>query len=603
MQALILAAGMGRRLGGLTHDKTKAMVEVNGKSLIARMLEAIAGAGIRKTIIVTGHGAAGLRAFVDKNRGDLDIIFVDNPLYETTNNIYSLWLARSHLEADDTLLLESDIIFEPEVLREVVQSPARNLAVVAKFEPWMDGTVTILDPDENIVDIVPKGLFKWADADNYYKTVNIYKFSSDFAKRFYLPFLNAYITSFGRSKYYEQVLTVITYLNKSELKAHPLRGRKWYEIDDANDLAVAETLFADRGQRLAQYQKRYGGYWRFPGLKDFCYLVNPYFPGRRMIDEIDRSLHALLTSYPSGLDVQNALAARLFGCDPEQILAGNGASELIRALLECVEGELGLVVPSFDEYARRTPGGPAPRLFRTHGPDFSYNIADLMKFAEGLSLLVLINPDNPSGHFINRHDLLALAGRLENKHTRLLLDESFVDFADESAGGSILTGEVLARYPHLAVIRSISKSYGIPGLRLGVLGSADRNLIASIRSALPVWNINSLGEFFLQIIGKYQDDYAQACQRLREERTRFSGELGRPGLLRVINSQANYFLCEVGGGFTATSLAQALLDRNEILIKDCTGKRGLEEGQYVRIAVRDRADNDFLIAALENLRV
>ena len=603
MQALILAAGMGRRLGSLTHDKTKAMVEVNGKTLIARMLEAIAAAGIRRTIIVTGHGAAGLRAFVGKNHSDLNIVFVDNPLYETTNNIYSLWLARSHLEADDTLLLESDIIFEPEVLREVVQSPAPNLAVVAKFEHWMDGTVTILDADENIVDILPKALFKWADADNYYKTVNIYKFSRDFAKRFYLPFLNAYITSFGRSKYYEQVLTVITYLNKSELKAYPLRGRKWYEIDDANDLAVAETLFADRGQRMVQYQKRYGGYWRFPGLKDFCYLVNPYFPGRRMIDEIDRSLLALVTSYPSGLDVQNALAARLFECDPDQILAGNGASELIRALLRYVEGEIGLIVPSFDEYARRGPGGPEPRLFRTRGPDFGYSIADLMKFAEGLSLLVLINPDNPSGHFISRHDLLTLAGQLDKRGTRLLLDESFVDFADEGTGGSMLTGEVLARYPRLAVIRSISKSYGIPGLRLGVLGSADRNLISAVRSALPIWNINSLGEFFFQIIGKYKDDYTQACRRLREERTRFSSQLGRTGLLRAINSEANYFLCEVGGGFTATSLAHALLDRHEILIKDCTGKRGLEEGQYVRIAVRDRADNDFLIAALENLRV
>ncbi len=603
MQALILAAGMGRRLGGLTRDKTKAMVEVNGKTLIARMLEAIAGAGIRRTIIVTGHGAAGLRAFVEKNRGELDITFVDNPLYETTNNIYSLWLARSHLEADDTLLLESDMIFEPEILREVVRSPARNLAVVARFEHWMDGTVTILDADENIVDILPKALFKWADADNYFKTVNIYKFSSGFSRRFYLPFLNAYITSFGRSKYYEQALTAITYLSKTELKAYPLKGRKWYEIDDANDLAVAETLFADRGRRLIQYQKRYGGYWRFPGLRDFCYLVNPYFPSRQMVDEIDRSLPVLLTSYPSGLDVQNALAARLFECDPDRILVGNGASELIRALLGSVEGAIGLVVPTFDEYARHGPGGPEVKLLRTHAPDFRYGVAELTKFADGLSMLVLVNPDNPSGHFICRSDLLALAGHLDRKGTRLLLDESFVDFADESAGGSMLTDEVLTRYPRLAVIRSISKSYGIPGLRLGVLGSADRDLIHAIRSALPVWNINSLGEFFLQIMGKYKDDYAQACRRLREERARFARALGRVSFLRVINSEANYFLCEVSGGLTATELARTLLDRHEALIKDCTGKRGLENGEYVRIAVRDSADNDFLIAALESVRV
>jgi len=603
MQALILAAGMGRRLGGLTRDKTKAMVEVNGKTLIARMLEGIGAAGIRRTIIVTGHGAAGLRAFVEKIRGDLEVIFVDNPLYETTNNIYSLWLARDHLEADDTLLLESDLIFEPEILREVVDSPARNLAVVARFEPWMDGTVAILDADENIVDIVPKGLFKWAAADNYFKTVNIYKFSSDFSKRFYLPFLNAYITSFGRSKYYEQALTVITYLSKTELKAYPLRGRKWYEIDDANDLAIAETLFADRSQRLVQYQKRFGGYWRFPGLRDFCYLVNPYFPSRQMIDEIDRSLRVLLTSYPSGLDVQNALAARLFDCDPAQILVGNGASELIRAMLGCVEGEIGVVLPAFEEYARPGPGGPQVRLLRTNGPDFRYGVAELKKFAEGLSMLVIVNPDNPTGHLIGRRDLLALVEHLDRKGTRMLLDESFVDFADESAGGSMLTQDVLARFPRLAVIRSISKSYGIPGLRLGVLGSADRKLIHAIRSALPVWNINSLGEFFLQIMGKYKDDYTQACRLLREERARFSQALARVSFLRVINSEANYFLCEVGSGLTATALARQLLDRHEVLIKDCTGKRGLEDGEYVRIAVRDSADNDFLISAVESVRV
>jgi histidinol-phosphate/aromatic aminotransferase/cobyric acid decarboxylase-like protein/choline kinase len=597
MQALILAAGMGRRLGSLTQDKTKAMIEINGRTLIERMLEAIAAAGIRRAIIVTGHGAASLRAFVDSHRGSLDVTFVDNPLFETTNNIYSLWLARSYLEADDTLLLESDVIFEPGILREIVDSPAPNLAVVARFEPWMDGTVTVLDDDGNIVDIVPKTLFKWAEADSYYKTANIYKFSSDFSKQFYLPFLNAYITSFGRSKYYEQALTVITYLNKTELRAFRMGTRKWYEIDDANDLAVAETLFADPDRALTQYQKRYGGYWRFPRLRDFCYLVNPYFPSPRMLDELQRSARGLLTSYPSGLDVQNALAAALFDCDPAHVLVGNGASELVRIALSRIEGEIGVVVPTFEEYLRTGPGGGRVRQFRPRDADFGYSVEELEDFAAGLGLLVLVNPDNPTGHCIAQRDRLALIEHLSRKGVRLLLDESFVDFADEGVGGSMLNAELLRRYPSVMVVRSISKSYGVPGLRLGVLGSADRELLSGIRTELPVWNINSIGEFFLQIIGKYRNEYADACARLRQERAKFERGLKQFGFLRVVNSQANYFLCELGG-LKATALAQTLLDQHAVLIKDCTGKRGLEGGEYVRIAVRDTSDNDFLLAAL-----
>jgi histidinol-phosphate/aromatic aminotransferase/cobyric acid decarboxylase-like protein/choline kinase len=600
MQAIILAAGMGRRLGPITEDKPKAMVEVNGKALIERMFESLKLAGIRRVIIVTGHRAATLKDFATKRNHGLEIIFVDNSQYETTNNIYSLWLARHYLESSDTLLLESDIIFEPEIIDEVVNNPNPNLAIVARFEPWMDGTVTILDANDNIIDMLPKSLFRWANVESYYKTVNIYKFSSEFSRRFYVPFLEAYIASFGDSKYYEQALTIITFLSKTELKAMRLDGRKWYEIDDANDLAIAETLFAEGEEALTRYQRLYGGYWRFPRLRDFCYLVNPYFPSERMTEEFKSNLGVLVSSYPSGFDSQSRLAARVFHCDPSQVLVGNGASELIRVVLSSGNWRIGIVAPTFEEYLMSDRWGGSVGVYYAPPPDFHYGIEELTELAKGLDALVLINPDNPSGHFIGQWQLVRIIERLGAAGVRLILDESFVDFADEPDGASMLRGDVLRRYPSLTVIRSISKSFGVPGLRLGVLASGDEQFISQIKQRLPIWNINSLAEYFLQVCGKYKDDYGDACERLRNERQRFLSALARIPFLRPVPSQANYFLCEVKEGLSATRLTHHLLENHGVLIKDCTGKRGLEHGQYVRIAIRGESDNDFLLSALKD---
>ncbi len=506
MQAIILAAGMGRRLGTITEDKPKAMVEVNGKTLIERMFESLRLAGIRRVVIVTGHRASTLKDFATKKAHGLEIVFVDNPRFESTNNIYSLWLARHYLESDETLLLESDIIFEREIIADLAANPNPNLAVVAKFEPWMDGTVTILDPADNVIDILPKSLFRWTDAAAYYKTVNIYKFSPEFSKRFYVPFLEAYIASFGDSKYYEQALTVITFLSKTELKAFRLNGRKWYEIDDANDLAVAETLFAEGEQSLVRYQKLYGGYWRFPRLRDFCYLVNPYFPPERMIDELKGNLAVLLSSYPSGSESQSRLAARLFNCDPSQIVVGNGASELIRAAMSTRTWLVGVVVPTFGEYLSVEACGSKLRVLNASPPDFHYGIEELEQLAKGLDLVVLVNPDNPSGHFVGQWGLSQIIERLGAADTRVLLDESFLDFADQHDAASMLQAGILRRYPSLIVIKSISKSFGVPGLRLGVLASGDEDFVAQIKQYLPVWNVNSFGEYFMQIFSKYQDN-------------------------------------------------------------------------------------------------
>ena len=302
MQAIILAAGMGRRLGEFTKNNTKCMVPVNGVKLIDRMLTQLAALHLQRVVIVVGYEGQRLRNYIGNRYDDvLRIEYVNNPVYDKTNNIYSLALAKEQLQEDDTLLIESDLIFDDSMFPLILDDPRPNLALVAKYETWMDGTMVCIDDDCNIVNFVPKKAFSYAETYRYYKTVNIYKFSREFSRHKYVPFLEAYTKAVGNNEYYEQVLRVITLLDKTDLKALPITTEKWYEIDDVQDLDIASALFADQpAERKKQYMRRYGGYWRFPGMLDFCYLVNPYFPSERMRDEMRANFDVLLTEYPSG---------------------------------------------------------------------------------------------------------------------------------------------------------------------------------------------------------------------------------------------------------------------------------------------------------------
>ena len=334
MQALMLAAGMGKRLGRFTKNSTKCMVNVNGKTLIEYAIEALVKCGIQKFIIVVGYKSEILKNYIkekfpkEKLNG-MEIEFIENTIFDKTNNIYSLYLARKELEKDDTILLESDLIFKGKIIQQMISSPEKNLAAVSHYENWMDGTCTLLDENDSITGMVSKENFSWQKTDLYYKTVNIYKFSSDFSKKYYIPFLEAYQKTFGMNEYYEQVLRIISYLQPNILKGFKVSSDDWYEIDDAADLAIAENKFATTKEKLKLFEKRFGGFWRFPKLKDYCYLVNPYFPPESMVEEMKSNFSILLDQYPSGAYQNSILAGKIFNIAPENIVVGNGAAELI----------------------------------------------------------------------------------------------------------------------------------------------------------------------------------------------------------------------------------------------------------------------------------
>ncbi len=602
MQAIILAAGMGKRLGALTRDNTKCMIKVNGVTLIDRLLTQLSKLEIKKVVIVIGYEGQKLKEYIGINYKGLFIEYIENPIFDKTNNIYSLSLAKEQLKSDDTLLIESDLIFDDSLFQMIMDDPYPNIALVDKYETWMDGTMVRLDDENNIVNFVPKKAFKYSDTEFYYKTVNIYKFSRNFSETNYIPFLEAYTKALGNNEYYEQVLRVITLLDKSDLKALPLSGQKWYEIDDIQDLDIAETLFADSEIKLSLYQKRYGGYWRFPNLLDFCYLVNPYFPTQRMKEELKANFDILLSEYPSGMSVNSLLIGKYFGLKQEYVCVGNGAAELIKSLMEHIQGNIGVVFPTFEEYPNRKPEQEIiPYIPSTS--DFSYTASDLENFYsdKNISALLLINPDNPSGNFITKEDILLLATWAKAREIVFIVDESFVDFATGSTENSLLHNEILESFKNLIVIKSISKSYGVPGLRLGVIATSDTQLTSQLKKDVSIWNINSFAEFYMQIFGKYENDYKTACTKFQNERKHFFQKLQQINFLRVIPSQANYFLCEVISKYTSKELTEILLDKENILIKDCGTKAAFNGRNYIRIAVRDEIDNAKLIDSLKQL--
>ena len=598
MQAIILAAGMGKRLKELTQNSTKCMVKVNGVTLIDRMLHQIERQHLSRIIIVVGYEGQKLIDYIGTLGIQTPIIYINNPIYDKTNNIYSLALAKDWLVKDDTLLFESDLIFEDSVLETLVNDPRDTLALVDKYESWMDGTCVKLGEDDSIEAFVPGKKFKFSEIKEYYKTVNLYKFSKHFSETHYVPFLEAYQAALGQNEYYEQVLRVITMLDDPEIKAKRLEGQRWYEIDDIQDLDIAESIFTpDEDERVKLLQGRYGGYWRYPKLLDFCYLVNVYYPPMRMKDELRANFNTLLTEYPSGMSVNSLLAAKNFGVHQENILVGNGAAELIKSLMSHLTGKVGFIRPTFDEYPNRYDRENSVD-FTPDNQDYSYTADDLMTYfgEHKVDTLIVVNPDNPSGNYIPKADLLRLIDWSKAAGMRLLIDESFVDFADEP-DNTLIEQDLLAANPHLYVMKSISKSYGVPGLRLGVLASGDTDTIADMKKDVSIWNINSFGEFYMQIAEKYKKDYTAALVKFREERARFQSELATIKGVRVIPSQANFIMVELEKGIDPKELLKRLLIKHNMLIKELTTKTNGRN--YLRLAVRDKTDNDKLVAAMK----
>lgn len=355
-------------------------------------------------------------------------------------------------------------------------------------------------------------------------------------------------------------------------------------------------------QLLEQYYSRYGGFWEYPEMLDYCYLVNPYFNRSKIIDEMQNNFRTLVSEYPAGMAVNSKLASECWNVKEEYIIPGNGAAELIKALMENLEGTVGVVRPTFEEYPNRLPDERVV-TFVPRNEDFRYDADDMIEFfgKNMVDTILLINPDNPSGNFIPMSGVHKLAQWCEDSRICFVLDESFVDFSVGFKDNTFLNDAILEKYPHMCVMKSISKSYGVPGLRLGILCSADSVLISKMKKKVSIWNINSFAEFFMQIYPKYRDDYELACEEFIKAREDFEIELRKIPFIRVMPSQANYFFLEVLAPYKPKELCAILLKEYNILASACLAKKGIEPNKYMRIAIRNHGDNAKFIAAMREL--
>lgn len=599
MQSIILAAGLGSRLGELTKECTKCMVKINGITLIERMLRQLDRYGMDRIIIVTGYKGDILKDYVQNLRINTPVVFVDNSDYRHTNNIYSLWLTREFLEEMDSLVLESDMIFEDRVIEKMLAVDNGCGTFVARPRPWMDGSIVKLDKDNNIVYFVDDEEVKRIDPSYYHKIVSIYKFKKRYVSEKYMTYLNEYVKKNKDNNLYESLLKVIDLDVEKKIPAEILDEEQWYEINDIQDMDIAESMFADGNEKVRKYLQRYGGYWRYPAMRDFCYLVNPYFPNERFMNEMKSNFDVLVREYPSGMAVNSLLAGHFFGVRTENICVGNGTAELIKSLMENISGNIGMVYPTFEEYPHRKKDVEVIPYYVVD-KDFDYSVDDIMSYYEGkdISAIVLVNPDNPSGHFISKKDILRLEDWCCSKGRKLIVDESFIDFVEDDEWHTLLDMEVLLNHPSLIVLKSISKSFGVAGLRLGVIATADTDLIAFMKKDVAIWNINSFAEYYLQIIEKYRDDYYEAMEKFKEVRRRYLDKLSKIKGFKVYPSQANYVMCHIENSVTSTELADILLNRYNVLIKNLASKEGLNKGNYVRLSVKSDEENDYIVNAL-----
>jgi histidinol-phosphate/aromatic aminotransferase/cobyric acid decarboxylase-like protein/choline kinase len=591
MQALILAAGYGRRMQPLTQTTHKTLLPIGDRTVIERIIDALLAYNITDIAIVTGYLADDLKAFLARTYPQMAITYIHNDRYAQTNNIYSLALALENLPlTSDMVLIESDLIFEPAVLGRLLACQHPNVALVDHYRSGMDGTVVTVD-DGMVTSVIPSYL-QGADFDfhNKYKTLNIYRFSQAFCTTVFKRLLTYYARVIDDNCYYELILGILIYMQREVIHAVVLQGEKWAEIDDPNDLDDAHFRFVE-AQRLRVLESSFGGFWHYDVL-DFCYLRNMYFPTGAVLSELRNNMQVLVQNYGSAQHIVNRKLAYYLLCDAAHVTALNGASQFYPFLQRAFTGKHVLMpAPSFGEYARIFPQA------RTYRDEVGLHTTEILEQAQTCDLVVVVNPNNPTGSTLPTSWLYDFAAT--HPHTTLLVDESFIEFSQERSLLPLLEQAPLA---NVVLLTSLSKTLGVPGLRLGYVYSTTSAWHMTLREALPIWNLNSLAEYFLEIILKHRPAIDLSWQYTIRDREQLAAQLARlPLVERVYPSGGNFLLTALRcNRSTCQQLVDTLLRHDGIYVKDVS-TRFHGQQSYLRLAVRLPTEHTRFLACWRRL--
>ena len=329
---------------------------------------------------------------------------------------------------------------------------------------------------------------------------------------------------------------------------------------------------------------------RVEELIDFSANINPSGFPEGVREAIIEAL-PLLRHYPDPRCVELVEAiARQKGLTRDQVLVGNGSTELIYLVARSLKPRKAMIVaPAFCEYERALELAGAETVFHLtfESTDFTLTKPPL---TDGCQLVFLANPGNPSGTVMAPDILLNVLETFESRGIWTILDEAFIDFVDEAS----MTAH-LKQFPHLVILRSFTKFYGLPGLRLGCVLADEKVIDRFLREAEP-WSVNVMAQAAGLVCFK-DSDYAKKTRALVDrERARLIAELSRIEGLKVFPGRANYLLVKISQpGWTASRLKDAMT-RHNILIRDAGNFQGLDE-RFFRVAVRLPEENKKLVQA------
>ena len=587
MKAIILAAGYGNRMRPLTDNLHKTMVTVAGKTIIGRIIDGLLENNISDIVVVTGYRAEELKNYLTSTFAKVKFTFVHNEKYRETNNIFSMALAFETITIDtDIILIESDLIYRPEIIRRLIASPYGNVALVDKYRHGMDGTVVAVQ-EKRITNVIPSHLqpenFDFSDK---YKTLNIYKFSKELCETSFKNLLIYYARTIDHNCYYELILGILIYMQKETIHAEIVEGESWSEVDDPNDLQVAEFAFHRNRKEILEYN--FGGYWNYDVL-DFCFIRNMYFPNHAMVSELRNSLPDLIHNYGSRQAVLDRKMSWFLLCKEANVLALNGASQIYPMLASRFGAAKAFIPsPSFGEYQR---------IFKNctnYDDKVGFDLKGIERGSKDAEIVVFVNPNNPTGSLIPSEWICAFAEK--NPAQTVVVDESFIEFADVTPMLSLLEKKPL---DNVLIIKSLSKSLGVPGIRLGYAYSCNAELMKHLHGQVPIWNMNSIAEHYLEIILKHRNALKRSFEQTVIDRTTFGGRLSTcPQVERVYPSAGNFLLVELKAkAATAAKITTQLLEKHSIYVKDVTDKFGNGKN-YLRLAVRLPEENERLVAAL-----
>ena len=361
-----------------------------------------------------------------------------------------------------------------------------------------------------------------------------------------------------------------------------------------------KNKYTTQAEKYEYISKQHGGYYRHD-FTDHAYLYNLYFPPKAVFSHLKENIKDLVLNYPMAQDALAELIGNIIEQPTPRIVVGNGAAEIIKILSGHLAKKIIVPVPSFNEYVNAAPEGHVVE-FPLEFPSFQL---DVDKFAAeaikvGADMAVVVTPNNPTSLLVPKADLIRLSQKLNKHNCMLIVDESFLDFANDKE--QISLEQDIAKYPNVAILKSMSKAYGICGLRIGYMLTANIEFAASVRNGIHIWNINGFAEEFLRILPQYQQEFDASCKKVRTDRDAFYEMLCGIDGMTVFKPDANYIFCRLPeAALSGPEVTKRLFIKYNIYIKDSVGKTQPDADRYIRIASRTQEENNTLIQALKSV--